>query len=94
MTVKITRDTVTLKLKALIDDIEDMPAEAHRVWLKNTPKRTGNARKRTKLKGNTINANYGYAQPLDEGWSKQSPEGMFKPTVEHLKKWLKKKVRK
>jgi len=94
MTVRITRDTVTLKLKALVDDIEGMPEEAHRVWLKNTPIDTGNARRRTRLQNRTIKAKYGYAQPLDEGWSKQSPEGMFKPTVEHLKKWLKRKVRK
>ena len=48
--------------------------------------RSGNARRKTRLSGNKIIAGYNYAQKLDEGYSRQAPDGMTKPTEEFIKK--------
>lgn len=55
------------------------------VFFKNTtPVRTGNARSRTRQVANKISADYAYAGRLDEGWSKQAPNGMSDPSVEYF----------
>ena len=56
----------------------------------NTPVRTGNARRRTKLQGTEIRADYPYAQRLDQGYSSQSPNGMTIPAVEAMQEYIKK----
>lgn len=75
-----------------------LPREAYNEFVKNTPIKTGNAKKSTKLSGQTIEANYNYAGVLDKGrhmtrrgmrGSDQAPEGMTKPTVKYLNKRLK-----
>jgi len=56
-------------------------------FLRNkTPVRSGNARNRTKLNKmtNTIKSNYGYADRLDSGWSKQAPKGFTDPTIDYM----------
>ena len=68
--------------------IEDLPEAAHEEFLKNTPKRTGNARRQTRLQGDSIVADYAYSQRLDEGYSKQSPRGMTEPTEQ----WIQQEV--
>ncbi len=65
--------------------IAKIPDEAYKVFVQETPVRSGNARRKTRLKNKRdIVANYPYAQRLDEGYSKQSPEGMTKPTEEFI----------
>ncbi len=63
-----------------------VPNEAYKEFVKQTPVRSGNARRRTKLTGKTINAAYNYAKKLDEGFSKQAPDGMSKPTEQFIEK--------
>ena len=53
-----------------------------------TPRDTGNARRNTKLVGDTILAQYPYAQRLEQGYSKQAPDGMSTPTIEYIKKYI------
>jgi hypothetical protein len=36
--------------------------------------------------GNEIRANYNYAGALDEGKSRQAPNGMSEPTIEQMEK--------
>lgn len=67
---------------------EQLPKETYREWVSNTPVDTGNARRRTRLNNNTINADYDYAVPLDKGHSKQARRGMNQPTWE----WFKRRV--
>lgn len=50
--------------------------------------RPGNARRSTVLKSNTIEANYPYAQRLEEGWSSQAPNGMTEPTIEDIREYV------
>jgi hypothetical protein len=71
-----------------------LPAAAFEVFVENTPVQTGNARRRTRIQGNTIRANYPYAQPLDQGTSRQSPQGMIKPTLAWLRRAYPKQFRK
>jgi len=63
-------------------------------FVKNTPVKTGNARRSTSLQGNQINANYNYAEVLDQGrgfrdgqmrGSVQAPRGMTEPTIEAIR---------
>lgn len=82
-------------LKRIQKKLNNVPKEAYKEFVKNTPIKTGNAKRNTKLKGKTIEANYAYAQVLDKGrhmtnrgmrGSEQAPEGMTKPTEEFIKK--------
>jgi hypothetical protein len=63
---------------------KQLPKEAYDYFVDSTPIRTGNARRSTTLRGNIINANYSYAERLDEGYSRQSPQGMTAPTEKFL----------
>jgi hypothetical protein len=82
-------------LNRIQNKLNKVPQEAYKEFVKNTPIKTGNARRNTKLKGKTIEANYQYAQVLDKGrhmtnrgmrGSDQAPEGMSKPTQEFIQK--------
>ena len=93
MTKKV-KDTMTASLNRIQRQLESVPQEAFKVWVENTPKADGNARRKTRLVGSTIEANYPYAKRLDEGSSKQAPRGMSKPTLEHIEKFVKRNLRK
>jgi hypothetical protein len=80
---------VSNKLKKIQQKLDKVPKEAHKVFVANTPIRTGNARSKTKLQKESIKANYPYAKRLDEGWSKQSPKGMVEPTLAYIRKRIK-----
>jgi len=70
-------------------EADRLAVDAHKFFVKETPIRTGNARRNTDLlNNNKIVADYAYAQRLDEGWSKQSPEGMTGPTEDHIQNVL------
>lgn len=73
-------------LKRIQKKLAQVPKEAFKEFVSDTPIRSGNARRKTKLKGKTIVADYPYAKRLDEGYSKQSPDGMTKPTEAFIKK--------
>lgn len=82
--IRRTRDTFKqLKLNA-----EQLAEGAHKVFVENTPRRTGNARRNTDLQGTTIVADYAYSQRLDQGYSRQSPKGMVEPTEQ----WIQQEV--
>jgi len=62
---------------------------AYGVFRDNTPVASGNAQRKTKKQGeDTIVADYPYAQRLERGYSKQSPDGMTKPTIQAVRKYL------
>jgi hypothetical protein len=67
---------------------EQLTAVAFPVFVKNTPVRSGNARRHTTKTANEIDASYPYAQRLDHGWSRQSPNGMVKPTVQAVRDYI------
>lgn len=94
MTVRITKNRIKTSVGQIQERFERLPKQAFAYWRKITPKRTGNARRKTSLKGKEIRAAYPYAQRLDEGLSKQAPDGMFEPTVKYIKRITKRKIRK
>ena len=67
-----------------------MADQAFDVFYKNTPVRTGNARRHTGVRNSEIDAAYPYAGRLDDGYSKQSPRGMTEPTIKFLQDYVKK----
>ena len=77
---------MTKSLLRIEKQIANIPKEAFTEFVKDTPVRSGNARRKTRLSGNKIVAGYAYAQKLDEGYSKQSPDGMSKPTEDFIEK--------
>jgi hypothetical protein len=79
-----------LKLVKKTLDPNNLANVGYPVFLKNTPIKTGNARSKT-VKGNgEIDANYPYAKRLDQGYSRQSPAGMSKPTIAAIRAYIKK----
>lgn len=77
------------ELESIRKQIEALPREAYDYFRSVTPIRTGNARRRTRLQGDTIRADYAYAVPLDDGSSRQAPRGMVEPT----ERWLARRVK-
>lgn len=83
------------ELASIRKQLAALPQQAYDYFKSVTPIRTGNARRKTSLNGNTIRADYPYAEPLDKGHSKQSLRGnppgagMTKPT----EKWLNQQVK-
>jgi hypothetical protein len=83
------KDLMTGELKAIRQQLKKVPQEATQEFKALTPIRSGNARRRTYLQGDTIRAAYPYAEKLDEGYSKQAPRGMTTP----WELWLEKKLK-
>lgn len=94
MAVKITRNNISPSLGKIQVKLKALPKEAYQFWKKITPIDTGNARRRTRLQGRKIKANYNYAVPLDKGHSKQAPQGMSKPTEKYIDQRLRRIMRK
>ena len=87
--VKIN-DALTKELESIKKELKQVPQDSLQKFKSLTPIRSGNARRRTTLKGDTIQANYPYAERLDEGYSKQAPKGMTEP----FDKWYQDKIKK
>lgn len=83
--IKITNN-ISPAFAKMKKQLNQLPEEAYKFFVQQTPVRSGNARRSTKLKNSkkTIEANYPYAERLDEGYSKQSPKGMTDPTIDFI----------
>ena len=86
ISLKIGVDKISTSVKKKIAQLDAVPAQAYTFFKAHTPIKTGNARSRTTLKKDTIVAAYPYAQQLDDGRSRQAPDGMTKPTEAFVKK--------
>jgi len=70
-------------------DSKKLAQVAHTELVKLTPIKSGNARRKTKLVGDQVIADYPYAQRLDENWSKQTKnKGLIEPTLEAVQKYI------
>ena len=90
---KVNTNNITNMLKEIKRELKKVPQEAYDFFVKQTPRKTGNARSKTKLRGSVIQADYQYAEVLDKGrhmtsrgmrGSEQAPEGMTKPTEKFI----------
>jgi len=88
ISVKIV-DNISSNIKQIQKKLKNLPAEVHKEFVRLTPIRSGNARRKTRLQGNEIKAEYPYAKKLDEGYSPQAPDGMTKPIEAYVNKRLK-----
>ena len=90
MTVKMPVNTTQFtKMVGLAkSQIDQIQTQAFEYFRDHTPIRSGNARRKTSLKGDEIRAEYPYAGRLDEGYSSQAPAGMTDPTVKYIEKTL------
>jgi hypothetical protein len=90
LTVRLNKITNNLnpRLKRTYKAINNLPQEAFKHFRSITPIRTGNARRKTKLRGDSIIADYPYAGRLDRGYSRQAPEGMSEPTKKFIRQRL------
>ncbi len=89
MSITFNVNVLTSRLQKIQNKLDKVSQEAYQEFVKETPIRSGNARRKTKLQGNTITAQYPYAKRLDDGYSQQSPDGMTKPTEAFIKKRVK-----
>lgn len=69
--------------------LKRLPKEFEKVVVEETPIDSGHARRNTRLQNSNngngiIRSNYAYARRLNEGWSKQAPQGFVKPALEWL----------
>jgi hypothetical protein len=80
ISLKIGTNNISTNIKKKIAQLNTVPAQAYTFFRAQTPIRTGNARSKTILRKDTIVAAYPYAQQLDDGRSRQAPDGMTKPT--------------
>lgn len=90
--VKVTKNNITPSVNKIVARFDELPRLAYEHWKSITPIRSGNARRRTRLQGRKIKANYNYAVPLDRGWSRQAPQGMSKPTEAYIKKRIARQI--
>lgn len=89
--MKISFNNVSSKdLTKLQAGLKKIPQDAYQFFVAQTPVRTGNARRNTSLRNDTIFADYVYAQRLDDGYSSQAPRGMTIPTEEYVNRQIKK----
>lgn len=92
MAVRVTKNNISPSAGKIVARFKQLPKEAFNFWRRITPVKTGNARRRTRLQGSKIKANYQYAVPLDKGWSKQAPQGMSEPTEIYIKNRIKRQI--
>lgn len=86
---------MTPSLAKMEQQLKKIPRQAYNFWVAETPKKTGNARRSTSFVNNkTIWAKYPYAKRLNEGWSKQAPDGMVEPTTRFITTKLRQILRK
>ena len=86
ISLKVGANKITTNIKKKVAQLDAVPGQAYTFFKAHTPIRTGNARSRTVLKKDTIIAAYPYAQRLDDGYSRQAPDGMTKPTEAFVQK--------
>jgi hypothetical protein len=86
--VVVVKNTITSSLKKIQVKLDKLPQEAYDFYKSITPVRSGNARRNTRFNKSRdeIQAQYAYAQRLDEGYSKQAPQGMSEPTEQFIAK--------
>ena len=93
MTVRLEKDTISPSIAKMKAALELLPRQAYTQWVKDTPIRSGNARRKTRLNKDTIEAQYPYAEKLDEGLSKQAPKGMSVPVQKFIEQQMRKIMR-
>lgn len=88
MATLVGRSNIQARLDQVQRKVNRIKDHAHEEFQKITPIRTGNARRNTNRISDGVEANYNYANALNEGRSSQAPEGMTKPTVDAIQSFV------
>jgi len=83
--LRLKTSRIEPRLRKMRKQLGGVPKQAYDFFKDKTPVRSGNARRKTRLQGDVIKADYPYAQRLDKGWSKQAPDGMSEPTIRFIR---------
>ena len=83
---RVSTGNIQRAIRNIERELPHIADEAHKDFVKNTPVDTGNARRSTRLRGDTIDARYNYANALNQGSSRQARRGMTEPTIESIRK--------
>ena len=67
--------------------------EALDKFREETPVRSGRARRNTRRQDQKIIADYPYAERLDQGYSRQAPDGMVQPTLEFIEQEFQRRLK-
>ena len=95
MEIKVNTKDITKLFKQLGGVPDSVHEDAFHFLRKETPIRSGNARRKTKKEsGLRIGSRYPYAQKLDEGSSRQAPKGFTDPTIDRMEQLVDKEIRK
>ncbi len=86
MGVKVNTKEVQRLFEEMLDLPKEIMATSGKYFKSITPIDKGNARRNTSTRNLTIKANYGYANDLNNGTSRQAPDGMSDPTVDFINK--------
>ena len=84
--VEIKNNKIVKDIAQRQKSLSKVPTQAFDFFRAHTPIKTGNARRKTSLSKDIIHAAYPYAERLDNGYSRQAPNGMSKPTEAFIKK--------
>ena len=82
------------RMQELVEFPDILVEELLPIVKKETPIRSGNARRKTKQQRNQIKSDYPYAGRLNDGWSKQAPKGFIEPSLKQLDRVVEKQLRK
>jgi hypothetical protein len=81
---KVNLTQFNKQMSKALNALDDLPEFAEKTMKAFTPKALvngGNARRNTNLRGNTVVADYPYAQRLEDNWSPQTRgQGIIAPT--------------
>ena len=90
MRLKIHSQNMARDLDRIRRQLPSLAVSAHQEFVRVTPRDTGNAQRSTVRRSNVISAAYNYANRLNAGWSSQAAKGMTDPTVQYLRKLVRK----
>lgn len=93
MSIRRVSNNISPSVNRKLQQLKSIPPKAYDFFKRTTPIRTGNARNKTnynsKPNGGTIRSDYPYANRLNEGYSRQAPDGMTKPTISKIRQLVK-----
>lgn len=83
--VKVNLTQFNRQMSQALHALDGLPEFAEKEMQANTPIRSGNARRNTKLRGNKVVADYAYAQRLEDNYSPQTEgRGIIAPTEQAI----------
>jgi hypothetical protein len=92
--VKVNLTQFNRQMSKALNALDDLPEFAQKEMRANTPRRSGNARRNTNLQGNTVTANYAYAQRLEDNYSPQTEgRGIIAPTEQAIQQEVNRRLK-